>query len=246
MKVIFSLILITVINVSNAMTVEEILDNADRVMGYTSLNHISSIYYEAVTSMPGGVLGINYSGKNINKTFIKSGGKILIKESTLSKHNKIKRESQKGCDGSNCYSKDSGMGLRLLDGQEKDSLLRQNIFNSWRQLYSQYELIGQEIIDGQQCYKVLLNSQSGSKIINYYNTENYLLVKSDAISSPGFAEEITSHFKYSNYTDIGHGLMMAKSLEINTMAMTLKIEIIDVKINIEMPDEMFKLPDGLR
>lgn len=224
-----------------AQTAEEILDKAAAKVGDADkLSKLTSITTSGTIKMPQGIEGkMQIMNKTPNKV------KVVMDIEAPG----MKMQTVQGCDGVDCYSNDPMMGLRKLEGQEKDAMLTQNDMRSqlkWRELYTDVKYEGKESLgDGTEVYKVSMMSKEGMPITNYYRTNDYVLLKSEVVNK-GPMGEIKMNIHMEEYKNFQNTIFMPSVMRMEMMnGIEMKMIIDDVDIETELPDSLFKLPPGL-
>lgn len=85
-----------------------------------------------------------------------------------------------GTDGKLAWENHSVAGPRLLEGAEREQLLRDALFDAeiqWRKLYEKVKTTGVEDVAGKPAYKVELTDKEGNETTHYYDQKSHLLVK---------------------------------------------------------------------
>ena len=93
-------------------------------------------------------------------------------------------ETRRGTDGKTAWEISTLTGERDLDGDEKDSFIRETNFYKellWKELYDKVECVGIEDVDGKPAYKLVLTPKSAKPVIEYYDKATHLIVKQTAI-----------------------------------------------------------------
>jgi hypothetical protein len=188
-------------------------------------------------SMPNGL-----RGKFV--TYLKDGGKILNKVSFQAQG--MDMEVLQGCDGDRCYSKDMMMGTRLLEGQELDQFKVTNDIRSaadWRKYFTKQEYQGKETFQEKEVHKVYLETQQGISMVNYYDAETYLTLKSEmTVSGPmGTVKPIVVYGPYEEH----NGMKFAKTNTMQLMGQEISMSIDAIELDVDIPDSKFALPEGL-
>ncbi len=104
-------------------------------------------------------------------------------------------------DGEKGYKIEKGVKKKAEKDAYKNKALKQNIFDELDFLNSgiwQLELVGKEIVNGQNCYKVKTTLVNGATDIIYYSDSTFLMLRSDHISKaePGrFESALFSDYK---------------------------------------------------
>jgi len=179
-------------------------------------------------------------GQGETEIFIKDGGKLLVHTVLAGQV-----ETWQGCDGESCYSNDP-MGLRRIEGQERDMFVMQNDLvnqRDWREIYASVEYIGEEMMDGKKVYKLQLETEAGMRETNYYDAESGLIHKQTVIAKNPMGEFPVT-ITYKEYAESGP-LTYPKVAEMNMMNMTMTMLTDELNLNIPIPDAKFALPEGL-
>jgi Protein of unknown function (DUF620) len=135
------------------------------------------------------------------------------------------------------------MGPRVKSGDEKAQALRESAFNgllNWRKLYPKVETIGTEVVDGEECYMVLLTPAEGKPETNYYQKKSGLIVKMTTVASTQMGE-IPLEVRMSDYKDFG-GVLSASKVTQKAAGQEYTITLQTVKVNEEIPDSRFDPP----
>jgi hypothetical protein len=138
-------------------------------------------------------------------------------------------------------------GARIKTGDEKAQALREadmNNFSHWRQVYSKVELAGEETVEGEPCYKVVVTPMGGKPETMYFEKKAGLMRKTTliAVSQLGEIPAESISTEYRRFEDI---LAPAKVTEkIAGQEFTITVE--RVQANQEIPAEKFALPDEVK
>lgn len=219
-----------------AQEADDILEKSNKAMGADAAKGITSYIVNGEMSMSNGM-----SGKMT--IYFKEGNKLLVRQVIES----MGVEMTMGCDGNDCYANDAMMGLRKLEGQDKDQLIQGNNFTSsldYKANYPKREYKGEADVNGKAAHKVYLETEGGMKMTNYYDKESYMLVKNDVtMKSP--MGEMTAESWVKDYKDIFKGFTIPSSMLAKTMGMEINMKFTEVEVNVDIPDSKFALPAGL-
>lgn len=220
-----------------SQSADEILEkNAEAVGSKYAQDLKTYITHGKMVALNGMTIGIS--------SYVKEGNRIFIKQTFKS----MGIEMTVACDGTDCYSNDQMLGLRLVEGQEKESYLMQNDFissNDWKELYPKREFQGEETFEGTKVYKVRQETKAGLVSTNYYSSETYLLLKSDfTMESP--MGKVNGLMIYDKYRDVYKGFLMPVKIRTKIMNIEATLTLDEIEINIEIPDSKFALPEGLK
>jgi zinc protease len=151
-----------------------------------------------------------------------------------------------GTDGKSAWMLSQVIGNRLVEGPEKEELLKQATFNDdlhWRDLYEKAECTGIEDVDGKPAYKVVMTPKSGPPVTKYYDTASHLLVKESRTSKSPLGE-ITAESYAKDYKKVG-GVLMPFTQTQKAAGQTIEIKVAEIKHNLDLPADTFKVPAAL-
>lgn len=142
----------------------------------------------------------------------------------------------------------SGMtGPRLKAGPERAFALRQASFDAilkWQSVYEKAECAGTVTVDKRPCYKIVLTPKEGQAETYFYDTESYLLVKSEFV-----IDHPMGQFQAESYPDDYRGVdgillpFRMRTLMPNDERL---ITTLSVKHNVDFPDDLFALPEEIK
>jgi hypothetical protein len=155
---------------------------------------------------------------------------------------------EQGCDGDTVWEKSDIQGVRILDGAERETMLRQLAFNSelnWKNLYKSAETVGAEDVDGKPAIKVkLVAARDESVMHNFYDKESGLLVRTDMVAKTQVGD-LPVTIRMSDYRDVdGIKIPMLATQNLGNMEQTITTE--SVKHNTEIPADAFTLPPEVK
>lgn len=107
------------------------------------------------------------------------------------------------------------------------------------------ELAGKETIEGSECHKLKFTEKDGEIAYYFFDSENFalIMVRSLAKSGPIKGQELETFF--SDYKDVGNGLMVPHLVESKYKGQTAqKIIIENVKLDESIDDKNFTFPGG--
>jgi outer membrane lipoprotein-sorting protein len=155
-------------------------------------------------------------------------------------------KSTQATDGKSVWEISPITGERLLDGDEKAELLRKATFNEeihTKELYAKVECTGIEDIDGKPAYKLVLTAKNGKTETEYYDKATHLMVK-EMTTTKGPMGEFTVESFPSDYKKVD-GVLMPFTATQKMLNQEIVIKIEEIKHNIDIPAETFKLPASL-
>lgn len=156
-------------------------------------------------------------------------------------------KSEQGSADGIVWEKSSVQGPRIKDGVEKAEGLEEATFNApvyWRKMYSKAETAGLETVDGEECYKVVLTTNAGKPVTEYFSKKSGLVVKRSrtAVTQMG---EIPVEFAVADYKDFG-GVLSPTKMTQKFAGAEILFTIQSVKTNAEIPPDRFALPDDVK
>ncbi|MDP2424211.1 MAG: insulinase family protein [Bacteroidales bacterium] len=189
--------------------------------GEKKLSKTKDITINAVTSMQGMTITYDTYRKAPNKIKVEigSGGTVF---------------SKKVFDGTNGMVF-SQMGNQPLNGDMLEEMRIQAILNpelDYQKHGIKQELLGIEMVDGKEAYKMNITLPHGKTITNYYNAESGLLIRS--ITESGNTD-------FSDYRDV-NGLKFPFAIKQAMGSQTIDLKVISVKINSKLKDNLFSMP----
>jgi len=154
---------------------------------------------------------------------------------------------QDGTDGQTAWQNSSMQGPRIKQGEERAASLREATLRAplyWRKLYKHVETVGQETIDDQVCYKVVLTPEEGQLETQYYDKKSGLMVKiTMVVASP--MGEIPTETILSDYKQEG-GLRTPHKLQHKLAGMDFLVTLDHVDYNVEIPENKFDVPADVK
>jgi outer membrane lipoprotein-sorting protein len=156
---------------------------------------------------------------------------------------------EQGSDGKVLWERNPMMGLRLVEGAERDALLRQYSMDAqtnWRNYYTSATTVGMGNVDGKDTYKVEVVDKAGAKSTMHYEVESGLLVRMETVTASQMGD-IPMVASMSEYKDFAGTLIPTKVLtDIGNGMAQMVMEITDVQTNVEIPETTFALPEDVR
>src|SRR5579872_1824073 len=145
------------------------------------------------------------------------------------------------------WEKSAILGPRVKSGEELDQAAREARFNEqveWRQSFPKVETIGSEMVNGEDCYKVVLNPPVGKPQTRYYSKKSGLLLKTAATAVSPMGEvavevEVTD---YKNFI----GILYPTRSKQKAGAQQMEITITSVSLDPPIPAELFELPADIK
>lgn len=104
------------------------------------------------------------------------------------------------------------------------------------------ELVGKEDVEGTEVYNLKVTLKDGYVVNYYFDTKNFLDLKSKAITSFQ-GQEVEGETFYSDYKEIA-GILFAHSIEMKLDGQTNQQVIFEkVELNVDVEDAYFKMPE---
>jgi hypothetical protein len=150
---------------------------------------------------------------------------------------------ERGTDGDIAWEKSVMMGPRVLEGSEKDDLLRQATFDQlvhWKTLYEKAEVVGMEEIAGRPCDKVVLTPKTGNPQTYSFDRETGLVSKVMlTVESP--MGEVPVETYLEDYRSVD-GLLMPFRSRVESLGVERLVTVQSVEQNVELPANRFETP----
>ncbi len=113
--------------------------------------------------------------------------------------------TKQGFDGKVGWSMDPINGVRVLEGEELESMKRSTastVPSDWKRFFKRIETVGIKKLDGGDAYQVRMTPKVGQPDIAYYNVKTGILVRSDmVVDSP--QGKMTVQSLMSDYRSVG-------------------------------------------
>jgi hypothetical protein len=155
-------------------------------------------------------------------------------------------KAEKGTNGGVGWEKSMMAGPRILEGDELALQLqgaKLDMLAYWKENFSSYETVGAEDVKGRPCYKVHLTSNAGIDQTVYFDQETGLVVKS-ALEAKTPMGNIPVETYADDYRKVD-GLLLAHK-GVVSMVGTERVITMDFEHNVELPDDLFDLPDDIK
>jgi hypothetical protein len=157
------------------------------------------------------------------------------------------REVEMGINGQVAWENSALLGPRVKTGIERAEAIREGTMNStanWRKLYPKVVTQGIEMVDGEECYKVVMTPAEGQPMVGYYQKKSGLQVKLTSVASTQMGD-IPVELIASEYKDFGGILEPAKVTQ-KTGPQEFSITLDSVEVNPAIPPGRFDLPPDVR
>jgi hypothetical protein len=152
-------------------------------------------------------------------------------------------KSVTGTDGKTVWQVSDLRGPVLIEGKQRDSLLREAVFNSelhWKKLYKSVECVGTETVGDKPCYKVVMTAEDGPPRTSYFDKETGLMLKqAETLETP--MGPIPSETLLEDYRNVD-GILVAHRI-IQKAAMQEQVMTIEsAAYNVDIPKDQFSPP----
>jgi len=139
------------------------------------------------------------------------------------------------------------LGPRVKTGEEREQAARAARFNEqleWRKSFPKVETTGSETVNGEDCFRVVLEPASGKPETQYYSKKSGLLLKTaaTAVSPMG---EVAVEVEVSDYKNFDGILYPTKSKQ-KAGAQQMDINITAVTLDPAIAAELFELPPEIK
>ena len=155
---------------------------------------------------------------------------------------------EQGYDGQICWEKSMAQGPRIITGAERQDIVRDNAamdrINNWRNYYDSAILAGVDTVEGALANKVVVYPKQDKPQIFYFDQNSGFLVKLTA-SYDSQMGEIPMDSYLSEYRKAGEIMLPFKTI-IKFMGQGQIVIIDSVACNVEIPPDLFKLPEEIK
>ena len=159
---------------------------------------------------------------------------------------------ERGTDGQVVWYLAANTGPMVEEGTARDAGLREAAFGRvlrWREFYQKAEYVGQEVVDGRTCYKIVMTPIAGEPETRYYDKESNLLVKTKKTRLSSCAGSIPMESTFSDYRPVD-GLLIAhhKKRVFQMCGSTREMLFVtdSVEHNVTIPADRFAVPEEIR
>ena len=139
---------------------------------------------------------------------------------------------EQGIDGQVAWSKSVTQGPQLLEGEQKEALLREA------------RLAGPEQVDGKPCTKVVLTAKSGKPVTLFLDEATSLLVRTDMVTVTE-AGEVPMRIRLQDYREVD-GLKLPHRSIIEALGQERVLQVNRIEHNVDLPADRFALPDDVK
>ena len=156
-------------------------------------------------------------------------------------------EIKRGFDGTTAWETSPMMGTRVITGPEKAQLLLGTRLDGelrYEELYKTIECVGMEDVEGKPAYKVIATPKDGSPMVQFFDKESGLLVKSTITQKSQMGELNVDNFLTDYKKE--DGVLIAHKTTTKVMGIEQVVMIDKIENNVEIPASAFDLPDDVK
>ena len=155
--------------------------------------------------------------------------------------------SRAGSDGKVSWMIDAITGPQVLEGEALAFNLRMTRFYhelDWKKIYKSAETTAIEAVDGKPCYKVVFTPETGDPLVNYYDKESKLLVRTD-VTIPLVLGKVSVESYMGEYKDFA-GVKVPTKTTMKMRSQQRVLEIKEIDVNCEIPAGTFDIPEVIQ
>jgi hypothetical protein len=157
---------------------------------------------------------------------------------------------KQGFDGTQAWMVNPMMGkttAELMSEEDAKDIKDQAEFDdellSYKEKGHKVELLGTEDVEGTSCFKIKVEKKNGDQVTKFIDKESFLQVMARTISSNPQMKDAVVETYFSDYKEIGNGLLMWHSMKTKISgneagAMTIK----SVELNVPVKETVFAFP----
>ena len=154
-------------------------------------------------------------------------------------------KAEKGFDGKVGWSRDPLKGLQNITGAELKQLKAQGDdlkSPDWRKAYKKVEMLGVRKVGAAQTYAIRLTPTSGGRpLVNYYDTQSKLPVRTDVVLDTAEGSTPTQSFS-SDFRPVNGILFPFKMRQVVNGIQEINIAFTAIRLNPPMEDASFAKP----
>ncbi len=229
------MILLLVAQFATAKTIDEVIEKYIRALGgKDKLALVKSIYLEGVNEM---------KGKELRVKIIKEQDKLSRTEFESSDANGFMLVTDK--EGWRYFSQGPPAAEKISEDDLAGLQIEMDIAGPLPDYISKghkAELMGKEMVDGNNCYKINLTTKAGKRITFWLDTHTYLV--SQSFGLPICGENAATYTMYRNYKEI-EGIRFAYTCQTKNMGreeseITGEINFYKILINPAIDPKMYQ------
>ncbi len=157
-----------------------------------------------------------------------------------------------GTDGDVVWYLSDQTGALIEDGEARAAALDGAAFDrvwNWRAYYKDVECAAEEVIDEQECYKLVLTPNHGEPETRYYAKDTNLMIRADIARLSSHMPTLRAQLSLSDYRRVDglllpHDIRHVSSMCGGNREMRLIVE--SVEHNVDLPADRFDPPPEIR
>jgi len=151
-----------------------------------------------------------------------------------------------GVDGNIAWSYSAMSGPSIKEGKDAERAMTNAKFHDydWRAKYRSAETEGVEMVEEEECYKVILTPSTGNPETHYYSRQTGLLVRDEKIIEME-GEKISIENIFKDYRKLD-GVMTPFKMIQSGAGQTATITFTEIKNNVDIPKSTFEPPEDVR
>ena len=151
-----------------------------------------------------------------------------------------------GVDGNIAWSYSAMSGPSIKEGEAAENALANAKFYDydWRAKYSSAKTEGVEMVEEEECYKVILTSEADNPKNHYYSRQTGLLIKSEGISETEYNKIFVENI-YKDYREVD-GVTTAFQTIQSIDGRSSTTTFTEVKNNVDLPKSTFEPPEDVK
>jgi hypothetical protein len=152
-------------------------------------------------------------------------------------------KTRSGTDGKLAWEVSTIGGERLLEGDEKEAMASQALFNAeirWSERGEKAECVSIEDVEGKPAAKVVLTRKSGKTLVEYYDLASHLLVKQTITTKGPSGELVVDQFPGDYRRE--DGVLMPHSTKQKVLGQEMVLRFDEIKHNTDLAADTFAVP----
>jgi hypothetical protein len=159
---------------------------------------------------------------------------------------------ESGTDGKVAWYVSPSTGPLVETGDARTVGLSEAAFDRevyWRKYYKKAECVGEEVVEGKGCYKIVLTPEVGEPETRYYDKESNLLVRTDKMRLSSHMPSMAFEIMVDDYRRVD-GLLLAHKRKQVMQGCGGPVEIVfvtdSIEHNVDLPSNRFDLPEKIQ
>jgi len=189
---------------------------------------------DVTIEMSASIQGMQLSMKNVQKDNNKLISSVSMNNMTL---------SEQIFDGTKGKISAMGQPEKIVEGDEAGELLEEaSIFPElfYQGKGTKLELAGNEVVNGVDCYKVLITDAKGKIKSDFFAVDSGLKMKTTIVEKSG-EQEVTVIREYGDYKPVSNILFPHKLIIKGAMPVPLDANVKSISVNSQVSDDLFKI-----